>query len=323
MASSASASGPDSSNGAGVRRVLVLASAGKPEAAELLAEIRPWLEERVDEVRVETDPRAFAKTRAQGGPPSGPGPDLLVVLGGDGTLLGAVRAFADDPVPTLGINVGRVGFLASTPVTRWRETLGGVLAGEGVIEPRTRITARWSANGKPKRAVALNDVVLQRGSHQGMLGCALRVGQDWVTNYRADGLIVATASGSTAYSLSAGGPILAPPMEALVVTPICPQGLSNRPIVLDSASELSLTVTRADSITTLVVDGQEYHQLSQGDGVVVTRHPQAYPLYAMPGLDPYRRLRERLGWRGGIEPDVFVAGEPRPPGVDEGSGGVL
>jgi NAD+ kinase len=287
---------------ASIRRVLILATAAHAGAAELMREIALWLEERRIAVDAQPDARAFCHARAQG--EGGPAPDLMIVLGGDGALLGAVRAFAAEPVPTLGINFGRVGFLASTTAGHWTETLQAVLAGRGRLEPRMRLSAEVGG----RSAVALNDVVVQRGLRQGMLTCALRVGPDWVTNYRADGLIVATPSGSTAYSLSAGGPILLPSMDAFVVTPISPQGLSNRPLVLDPKSTLTLSVGEVEGPVALVVDGQEHLELEEHALVTVRRHPAAWPLYAMEGLDPYRRLRERLGWRGGIEPDVFRTG---------------
>lgn len=306
-------------------RVLVLSNAESSGAHDLLGELAPWLESRVEEVVVEEDARGFCRKRSEGGAAEevGPAHDLMVVLGGDGALLGAVRAFSNAPLPTLGINFGRVGFLASSPATRWRETLEAVLEGRARLEPRMRLLVELGEAGGGRATVALNDVVVQRGAHQGMLACSLRVGEDWVTNYRADGLIVASPSGSTAYSLSAGGPILLPSMEAFVVTPICPQGLANRPIVLDPASSLSLTVSQTDGLTTLVVDGQEHMGLRQGDVVTLSRHPEAWPLYAMEGLDPYRRLRDRLGWRGGIEPDVFGVAPPPGEQPDEGAGGVL
>jgi NAD+ kinase len=292
-----------------MERVLLLANASNAGASELIVELVPWLSERGLAVELERDARAFCQARVRSpqarGESAQPVPDLLIVLGGDGALLGAVRAFAETPVPTLGINFGRVGFLASTTAGHWRETLEGVLAGRGRLEPRMRLSAEFPSRGQTRRAVALNDVVVQRGLHQGMLTCSLRVGSDWVTNYRADGLIVATPSGSTAYSLSAGGPILLPALDAFVVTPISPQGLSNRPLVLPPDSTLSLAASDVSGAVTLVIDGQEYVELAEGDVVRVRRHALAWPLFAMEGLDPYRRLRERLGWRGGIEPDVF------------------
>ena len=302
------------------RRVLVLANFDKPAVRELAGELEPWLVERLGDansVRLEKDIRAFASRRAAH--PKLPREctsaleseaDLVVVLGGDGALLGAVRSFADDPVPTLGINLGRVGFLASTPASRWQETLERVLSGAGELEPRMRLEAEWEPVGEGRRVrrVALNEVALQRGSHQGMLTLSLKVGDTEVTDYRADGVIVATPSGSTAYSLSAGGPILAPSVDGLVVTPICSQGLSNRPIVLPAEGELALTVAQSSGLTTLAIDGQEFHTLTRGQEVRVRRHPVPYPLFAMPGLDPYRRLRERLGWGGG--PDARATERP-------------
>jgi len=299
--------------GAAVRDVLVLANWDKPRVRTLLEELRPWLEERVAAVAVESDVRAFCdardEQRARG--EAVERPDLVVVLGGDGAMLGAVRAFRTDPVPTMGINFGRVGFLASTPASRWKDVLADVLAGKGVVEPRMRLSARFVSNGVDLDAVALNDVVVSRGAHQGMLTTSLEVGDAWVADYRADGLIIATPSGSTAYSLSAGGPILAPHMHGIVVTPICAQGLANRPIVLAPDSELDVTVADAGGITTLVVDGQAFYRLDVGAKVHFRRHRVPYPLIGLTDLDPYRRLRERLGWRG-LDAQRH-AGHPDPP----------
>jgi NAD+ kinase len=216
-----------------------------------------------------------------------------------------VRAFAEDPVPTIGINFGRVGFLASVEATHWEESLALVVEGRAVVEPRMRLVAEFTSQGRKIRAIALNDAVITRGAFQGMLSIALRDGADWVTNYRSDGLVVATPSGSTAYSMAAGGPILAPSMHAFVVTPVSPQALSHRPLVIDGGHELVLGVTRATGITTLVVDGQGFYPLHEGDEVRIKRHATPYPLLSLPGFDAYKRLRERLGWRGSFEPDVF------------------
>lgn len=289
-----------------VENVLVLADTGKAGVVALLPKLTRWFESRIKSLEVEEDLGEFCKRRLGGQELSGEHPDLLVVLGGDGSILSAVRAFGEAPVPTLGINFGRVGFLASTADDQWAEALGEVLAGDAVIEPRLRLEARLERrSGESVCDIALNDVAVSRAAHQGMLDVALRVGPDWVTNYRADGLIVATPSGSTAHSLAAGGPILAPSVQGLVVTPICPQGLSHRPIVLHPDSELHVAVTHTSGLTTLVVDGQGYYPMRQGESVCLSRHPVPYPLLALNSLDPYRRLRDRLGWRGSVEPDVF------------------
>ncbi|MEW6074559.1 MAG: NAD(+)/NADH kinase [Planctomycetota bacterium] len=278
--------------GARIRRVLILSIAAEPSVAEFAAELCPWLAARGVAVDFDGDARAFCRERAE----AGARPDLVVVLGGDGAMLGAVRAFAADPVPVLGVHFGRVGFLASTTARRCEETLEGVLAGRGVLEERMRIEARWEADGEARAGVALNDVVVQRGTRRGLVTARLMVDEHWVTNYRADGVIVATPSGSTAYALAAGGPILEPAVEALVVTPICSVGLSNRPIVLHADGELSLAVVDTGGPINLAVDGQEHHPLPEGTVVRLRRHAVRYPIYVMPGLDPYRRLRSRLGW---------------------------
>jgi NAD+ kinase len=311
------------------QRVLVLADGEKSNVSALVSDLEPWLRKRVRELSIQMDVRAFCKERqattSRAGSPEAPVPDVVVVLGGDGAILASARAFAERPVPTIGLNFGRVGYLASAETHHWRETLTEVFEGRAVLEPRMRVLADLpSATGARIQAIAMNDVVVTRGAYQGMLEVALEVDGNWVTNYRADGLIVATPSGSTAYSLAAGGPILAPAMQGFVVTPICPQSLSHRPVVMDSDNQLSLTVTRSIGVTTVVVDGQGFFPMHEGDTVKLARHPVPYPLLARPGLDPFKRLRDRLGWRGSFEPDVFP-GEVGPGArdIDVGDGGRL
>jgi len=276
-----------------IAKTLVLADYEKPGARALAAELSGWLGKR----GVAAEVRPELRSLKNGG--ASLRPDLLVVLGGDGAILSAVRAFSDAPVPILGINLGQVGFLASTPAESWREALASVLAGEAVVEPRMRLEASFESDGERRHALALNEFTLQRSAQQGMIQAALWAGPDWVTNYRADGVIVSTPSGSTAYSLSAGGPILEPSLEAVLVTPICPQALSNRSLVLPAGVELTLRIDSAASNPVLAVDGHEYYRLGEGAMVQVRRHPVTVPMLWMRGMDPYRRLRERLGWAGG------------------------
>jgi NAD+ kinase len=306
-----------------IRHVLVLADGEKTQVNALLVDLEPWLRAHVQSFEIEHDVRAFYQ-RMVDGRAAHARPDLIVVLGGDGAILAAVRAFADDPVQTIGINFGRVGFLASVESAQWAEALAEVLAGKAVLEPRMRLEVELVNAKEHVLAVALNDAVITRGAFQGMLSIALRDGEDWVTNYRSDGLVVATPSGSTAYSMAAGGPILAPSMKAFAVTPVSPQALSHRSIVIDGDHELMLHVTKASGLTTLVVDGQGFYPMLEGDSVKIRRHPVAYPLLSRHGFDAYRRLRDRLGWRGSFEPDVFPDEEPQPNSdVDTGLGGHL
>jgi NAD+ kinase len=292
------------------QRVLVLADGEKNAVNPLVAELRPWLAQRGASVEVELDVRAFYQRRGEQGSKARPF-DLVIVLGGDGAILAAVRSFANDPVPTIGINFGRVGFLASVEAASWQSSLAQVFDGRAIVEQRMRLVATLvTRKGGRTTAVALNDAVITRGAFQGMLSIALQDGADWVTNYRADGLVVATPSGSTAYSMAAGGPILAPSMHAFVVTPVSPQSLSHRPLVVDGDHALELHVTHASGLTTLVVDGQGFYPMHEGDRVLIQKHEKPFPLLALPGFDSYKRLRERLGWRGSVEPDVFPPQSP-------------
>jgi NAD+ kinase len=308
------------SNG-NIKRVVVLADCRKDAVQDFLPELEAWLGKRDLEVVVERDIRGYGRRPFLSGHTGEAqalhSADLAIVLGGDGAILGAARAYAEDPVPILGVNFGYLGFLSSTPHPRCFEVLETALVGKCSVEPRMRLVAEI---GSGARAVALNDVVLQRGSHQGLLTASMSLGGDWVTNYRGDGVVVATPSGSTAYSLAAGGPVMAPSMLGIVVTPLPSQGLSNRPIVLHPDSDLCLTVSEAAGITTLVIDGQGFFPLEPGSSVRIRRHSDPYPILAMAGLDPYRRLRERLGWSAGL-PGDSDPGPPPPVDWSRDSGG--
>jgi len=290
-----------------VRSVAVFADESKSGVRELVGELAPLLERRCEEVVVHRDLRRQCKRLVARPLPELEHPDLVVVLGGDGSMLTVVRAFAEHPVPTLGINFGRVGFLASVVVDDWKLAIEEVLGGEAVIEPRMRLAATLPKhNGEEGRAVALNDLVVQRGAAQGMMTLSLHDGGRWVSDYRADGLIVASPSGSTAHSLAAGGPILAPSMRGLVVTPISPQSLSHRPMVVHPESQLEIRVQESHGLVTLAVDGHGFYPMQAGDRLAIGQHPELYPLLARPNSDPYERIRERLGWRGTFEPETGI-----------------
>jgi len=308
-----------------VRHVALFADSNKPAVGELLADLSALLEERCERVDVQRDLRQACKDIERIFPGEKDLPDLIVVLGGDGSMLAVVRAFAARPVPTLGINFGRIGFLASVGVPCWREAVEEALGGQCVLEPRMRLQATSAAGqtSKAVTAIALNDLVLQRGAAQGMMTLSLHDGGTWVSDYRADGLIIASPSGSTAHSLAAGGPILAPSMSGLVVTPISPQSLSHRPMVMHPDSELEISVLEAHGLVTLAVDGHGFFPLRVGDTLVVKHHPRAYPLLARPGSDPYVRVRERLGWRGRFEPEPDPPHDPRFSPDSEGQGELL
>lgn len=279
------------------RRVLLLADGNKPVALSLASEVTAWLEERSLAVDVEQDVRSLE------GAYKGERPDLVVVLGGDGSVLGAVRLFAEAPVPVVGVNLGRVGFLAPVQVDDWRAGLDEVLAGDARIEPRMMLETEVHAkarSARSTRAVALNDLVVSRGSTSGLVTVRVHADGDLVGDFRADGLIFATPSGSTAYSLAAGGPILAPDMQGILATPLAAHALTGRPLVLHPDASLDAEVVEASGLVTLSVDGQGFHPLEEGDHFSVKRHRNAYPLMSPRATDPWRRLRDRLGWSAGV-----------------------
>ena len=308
-----------------VRHLAIFADSAKAGVDALVDEMVPRLKGKVPRVEVHRNLRAHCEDLENGPQPPDEHPDLLIVLGGDGSILTVVRAFAEHPVPTLGINFGRVGFLASTAVERWKLALEEVLAGQAVVEPRMRLAAELSTrHGHTVCAVALNDMVVQRGAVQGMVTLSLSDGDRWVSDYRADGLIIASPSGSTAYSLAAGGPIMAPSMKGLVVTPISPQSLSHRPMVMHPESTLYVRVEKASGLTTLAIDGHGFYPMQVGDRLKVRHHDVPYPLLARPRSDPYVRVRERLGWRGSFESEPGIeTPRERPVSSDAGQGEVL
>ena len=275
-----------------VERVLVLGDGQKLSVESTLGPMVDWLRERGLSVHVEPDVRAFSQRTA---PP--PEVDWVVVLGGDGSVLTAVRAFGPNPVPVLGVHFGRVGFLAPVLGDAWQAGLTDALEGRCLVEQRMRLEVELP-NGEIH--YCLNDAVVARPAASAMVALQLLVDGQPATEYHADGLILATASGSTAYSLAAGGPILAPELQGLVVTPISAHALAHRPLVLGPESEVVTEVLRSRSGVAVVLDGQEVARLQEGARLAVRRCPVDYPLLVPSQLDPWRRLSDRLGWKGSL-----------------------
>jgi NAD+ kinase len=271
-----------------------------PPAGEAAAALAKWLAERG--VRVEIDHEAARWL---------PGPglerrllaervDLLVVLGGDGTLLAAAREIGARRVPILGVNLGTVGFLAEVNPEEQYDVLGQVLRGEMRTVERMRLEVRVERGGEERgRFLALNDAVIARGHASRMIDLETLADGDPVATYRGDGLIVATPTGSTAYSLSAGGPILLPGLEAFVLTPISPHTLSQRPLVLPETSRIEIRAHPREGLGHLSVDGQVGLPLEDGDCVHVQRADEPAVFVASPYLSRFDILRTKLGWGTG------------------------
>ena len=222
---------------------------------------------------------------------------LCIAIGGDGTLLHAARHVAHRNVPLLGINRGRLGFLTDVSPEHMLETIDSILGGDYLAERRLMLAAEIGPPGSDQPALlALNDVVLQKGEAGRMLDFVTMVDGTYVNTHRGDGLIVATPTGSTAYALSCGGPIIQPEVDALVMVPICPHTLSDRPLLLKSSSKIEVRLEDSDSAAHVVCDGEELGRLNGNetlriglaDRTITLLHPRDYNYYEL--------LRSKLNW---------------------------
>lgn len=226
------------------------------------------------------------------------GLDVVLTLGGDGTLLAGARLAGPHGIPVIGCNLGDLGFLTAGPAERLEEMLERVAAGECVEEPRLALDVRCG-----ERAwYALNDAVVHKGGLARLLRVRVWVDGDEVGQYSADGIIVSTATGSTAYSLSAGGPILHPGLDALVATPICPHTLAIRPLVVRADSTIAIDILSGMEGSLVTVDGQSGGDLAHGDRVTIRRSPNDVRLLRLPDGNFFTVLRQKLRW-GDVRPD--------------------
>ena len=222
--------------------------------------------------------------------------DLAVVLGGDGTMLSTARALAAAGVPLVGVNQGRLGFMTDIALGEMNETLGSILDGRYSVETRTMLATEVVRAGERIFATsALNDVVVNKGASGRLIELAVRVDGEFVYDLRSDGLIVATPTGSTAYALSANGPIIHPTVPALALVPISPHTLSNRPIAVGDSCVVEITLKHGADAR-LQCDGLAQIDLVEGDCVTARRAPHALKLVHPEGYRYYNMLREKLHW---------------------------
>jgi NAD+ kinase len=222
--------------------------------------------------------------------------DLAIVLGGDGTMLTAARAFIDYKIPLVGINRGHFGFLTDLSAEQMLDGVTNILAGEFDLEQRMLLFAKVVRKGQiVNQGYVLNDVVVSRGGTACLIELEVNIDGHFVHRQRSDGLIVATPTGTTAYSLSAGGPILHPSLDAIALVPICPHALSNRPIAINSASKIEITLLRGEDAH-VHLDGQQNIDFHEGDKVLVQRAEKTVSLLHPLGHNHYDMLREKLHW---------------------------
>jgi NAD+ kinase len=233
--------------------------------------------------------------------------DLAIVLGGDGTMLSVARRLAPCDVPLIGVNLGRLGFLTDIPAARMEPTLTAMLDGHYTEERRTLLEVTLArTDGTTASAPALNEVVVNRGGLGSMIECAVEIDGRFVYAMRADGVIVATPTGSTAYALSTGGPIIAPEVPAFALVPIAPHSLTHRPIAVPDRATIDTTV-RQGRDAAVHCDGQAHFELAEGDHVIARRAPHTARFLHPEYHDHFAMLREKLHWSE--TPERFAAGD--------------
>lgn len=236
--------------------------------------------------------------------------DLVVVVGGDGTLLDAARAVADHQTPLLGVNLGRLGFLVDVSPDDMRAALDNVLTGHFIKKPRLRLSARivradGSSNGEVFNA--LNECVVRNQEFARVLDFDTYMYGDFISHHRADGFIVATPTGSTAYALSGGGPVVHPDMPALSLVPICPHTLSDRPLIVDANSDIEIRISASHEGTALfTTDGHITRPMAPGDRVLIERARNDLILVHPPDYDYFHILRNKLEWGRGRDAPHLV-----------------
>jgi NAD+ kinase len=282
-----------------VKRVGIVARPDREEARALLPGLVEWCAARGLLPMADRETAALLPDGAvlAAKKPELPGQtDLLVVLGGDGTLLSVARLVGDLGVPILGVNLGGLGFLTALTVDELFPALEGVLRGELVVEERMMLGATVTRQGERLADyVALNDVVIMKSAMSRIIRLDVAVDEQFATGYRADGLIISTPTGSTAYCLSAGGPIVVPTMDAVVLTPICSHTLTNRPLVLPATQRLEVRLLSEQDVM-LTLDGQVGFALMRDDTVEVRRAASRTRLLRLPQRHFFSVLRTKLKW---------------------------
>jgi NAD+ kinase len=285
----------------GVRRIssaIIVAKRGQAEARRAAGRLARWLAARAVRAAFDTvTARALGRPREGRALGAGTPPDLYVVFGGDGTLLMVARSTAAAPRPILGVNLGGLGFLTETRLDQSSAVLEDVLAGRYTLDRRMTLDVQLIRGGRAvMRQTVLNDLVINKSALARIIDLGLSIDRRFVAGYRADGLIVATPTGSTAYALSAGGPIIHPNMGALLIAPICPHTLSLRPIVLPDTARVEITLRTGDSEVYLTLDGQVGHPLRAGDRVRGRRGRQPVLMVRTRRDAYFEVLRHKLHW---------------------------
>lgn len=224
--------------------------------------------------------------------------DFLISMGGDGTILGLLHKYPDIQAPVIGINLGGLGFMAEIPESEIETALEQLVQGQYTI--CKRLVIEGSLSGIPQ-SFAINEIVIHRGNTPSLIDLSISVGSSYLDTFSSDGLIISTPTGSTAYNLAAGGPILTPELQSLVITPICPHALSNRPIVINSKKKVFITYHSESPPVEVSYDGLQLHTLASGEKLVIQTSDRVFKTVLFKNHDFFSTLRSKLGWTGRLK----------------------
>ncbi len=280
-----------------MKRIGIICKTGKTELAGILKPLLPWLENKSCEVFIDEETAVLLGVEGYSRAHITSLVDLVMVFGGDGTMLGVARLIGDRGVPILGVNLGGLGFITEVNRDELFDVIDNMLSGNCSIEERIMLTARVNRNGKSAADfTVLNDVVINKGALARIIELETYIGSNYLTTFKADGLIIATPTGSTAYSLAAGGPILYPTLNSIVLTPICSHTLTNRTIVLPHDVTVLVTLRAANEDVYLTLDGQIGFPLQKDDTVEIMKAASPTRLLIPCRRDYFQVLRTKLKW---------------------------
>ncbi|MDP9290857.1 MAG: NAD(+)/NADH kinase [Verrucomicrobiota bacterium] len=278
----------------------LVAHTGKAEAADLVKRLTDEFAARGTAIQLEEKTAKLIDAKSAGSTKQiAADCDMIVVLGGDGTILQVVHDMAENLKPIFGINIGSLGFLTCVGAAASSEAVKSILAESYQLSRRTLLEVEVESGGKVlNRRIGLNDAVISRGELSRLIKLKVEIDGALLTEYNADGLVISTTTGSTAYSLSAGGPILTPDCGVFAITPICPHVLTNRTVTVSDRSEIEIAPQRERHEVFLTVDGLELTKIRVGDRVRIRRAKHDLPLAMPPGISFFEVLRQKLKWSG-------------------------
>ncbi len=273
-----------------MKKIIILGNRKKKKIRDTIAELEPLFREKAHVSIIDTSDERETESLSA---------DLAFVFGGDGAILAACRKLDGRQIPLMGVHMGKFGFLAELTPKEVSQTLEKIFAGEYTISQRMLLTCEViRSNQTIKKTSGLNDAVISRSSLSRLVSIKLYINGKEVTTYSSDGLIISTPSGSTAHSLSAGGPVVTPDMDAFIITPICPHTLSNRPLVISGDSKIEMEQVSESKGVGLTIDGQIYTDIMVNDKIRIEKAKEKLHLIDTQTRTFYDVLREKLNWRG-------------------------